>query len=300
MPPSDHQSYAVYWSIYTDFRGRQQFRKLYWDRLKDLIGRPAKLIGIEREALWPSGAPSHELRCHVWRFFMADNFEHAVAETMRAASRVAPDWRVVNAPRTAPPPDRTDELFVLNWCRDAVGQSSTDLPLSKLTDIQVSLNVDTGFRVRPGFTIAGGGDKERPALAMLPRRENARRTYAAEWRMQLQTSTKRELLETHWPQLQAWFGEGAEMIELEKRSGDTGPFQFKVRKVWLDVTEDWFVTTVLTRCGGLHVILEAGRSGEVTKLRGALRGGGVPRTSMVLGLVAGPFEPDAKSLRAAK
>lgn len=59
---SEPTQYAVYWSIYTDLRGREQFRRLYWEKLKDLIGRPAKLVGIEREELWPSGKPSRELR----------------------------------------------------------------------------------------------------------------------------------------------------------------------------------------------------------------------------------------------
>lgn len=62
MNSSIARPYATYWSTYTDLRGRNQFRNLYWDKFKDLIGRPAKLVGIERERLWPSGKPSHGIQ----------------------------------------------------------------------------------------------------------------------------------------------------------------------------------------------------------------------------------------------
>ncbi len=146
------QPYAVYWSIYTDLRGRQQFRKLYWDRLKDLIGRPAKLVGIEREELWPSGLPAPELRCHVWRFYKADSLSDVILETMRAAFRVAPTWRILIPPQK----DATDaESFEILWDRKPEHVASGQLPLPLLNSIMIGLHRDTGFRIGPGYTVEG-------------------------------------------------------------------------------------------------------------------------------------------------
>lgn len=283
---SEPTPYAVYWSIYTDLRGREQFRKLYWEKLKDLIGRPAKLVGIVREEIWPSGAPSHELRCHVWRYCSADEVEHAVAETMRAAYCVAPEWRVLTMPRFNSPEDRGDELFVIDWYRDAEEAQTSKLPLPKLTTIQISLNRDTGFKVMPGYTVRGSGRCERPGPALPARLIQSPRTYTAEWRMQVQTSTKRELMETHWPILQSRFGEAAEMVDLQKRSGDVGPFKFSIRNVWADLTEDTFVTAVLARSGGLHVSCERDETGSLVTMRGVRRHDGGPDAHQLLGFDA--------------
>jgi hypothetical protein len=108
--------YAASWSTYTDLRGRNQFRNLYWDKYKDLIGRPAKLVGIEREDLWPSGKPSRELRCNIWRFLSANSDADAIADMIRAAFRIAPVWRVLTPPRLDLPHDNDGhELVELIW-----------------------------------------------------------------------------------------------------------------------------------------------------------------------------------------
>lgn len=277
---------AVYWSIYTDLRGREQFRKLYWDKLKDLIGRPAKLVGIEREESWQIGKPSHELRCHVWRYFSTDDLAQAVAETMRAAHRVATEWCVFTPPRTASPDDRDDELFVINWYRDAQGTHVAKLPLPKLTTIQISLNRDTGFRVRPGYTISGGGGRERPRQKSHVSPDRMQRCYTVTWHMKVQTSTKRELMEKHWPILQSRYGAGAEMVDLEKRSGDVGPFKFSIRNVWADVAGDTFVTAVLARSGRLHVSCECDETGSLVTMRGVRRHDGGPNAHQLMGFDA--------------
>ena len=251
------QAYAVYWSIYTDWRGRRDFRKLYWDRLKDAIGRPAKLVGIEREDQWPSGLPSHELRCHVWRFFRAASDADATAETLRSIMRVAPEWRILS------PSSRLDEddLIEMIWDRNPQGSDrASELPFPKLTSILVSLKRDTGFRVRAGFTVRCGGEKERPTTSSLCAPLRAKGSIRAIWQMQVQTSTKRELMETHWPLLQRRFGgEAAELIDLEKRRGDVGPFRFSVCQSLASVTETEAIMAVLEQCAGLIVSVETPR-----------------------------------------
>ncbi len=145
------------------------------------------------------------------------------------------------------------------------------MPLPKLTDIHISLNRDTGFRARPGYTIAGGGEGERPRHKSYVSADKVHRCYAVTWHLQVQTSTKRELMVTHWPILQSRYGEAAEMVDLEKRSGDIGPFKFSIRNVWSDVAEDTFVTAVLARSGGLHVTCGRDETGSLVTMRGVRR-----------------------------
>lgn len=195
------------------------------------------------------------------------------------------------------PTGKSDEMLILTWDRDAKRQPVADLPLPNLTSIMVSLNRDTGFRVRPGYTISAGGERERPKRIAVVRDQHIRRTYAAEWRMQVKTSTKRELMETHLPLVLGRFGEGAEMRELEKRIGEKGPFAFKVRKVGSDVTEDTFVTAVLASSAGLDVTLQSNDLDELVALRGRRRGGGLASPYAVMSVSAGPFDPLSTSTK---
>lgn len=245
------QAYAVYWSIYTDLRGRNHFRDLYWDKLKDLIGRPAKLVGIEREDLWPSGKPSAELRCHVWNFFEAETSAEAIVEVVRAAMRVAPGWRILTFR-----PEADDEVFEMIWDRPRAGAS--DLPLPRLTSILVSIHHDTGFRIEPGGRSASNVKRTSRKLVAVRRMG----TLQAEWEFQVQTSTKRELLETHWPLLQRRFaGTTTEMFDLAKRSGDIGPFYFKVRQVVSGATEAEAVGYLLQQSYRMLLSLDHDKSG---------------------------------------
>ncbi len=273
MPPSDHQSYAVYWSIYTDFRGRQQFRKLYWDRLKDLIGRPAKLIGIEREYLWPSGAPSHELRCHVWRNFSAASDTEAISYTFRSACRVASAWKPFAAPVWDPMGSQAnDDVFEMVWYRNTDNRASDQLELPCLTTIMVSVRRDMGFRVRPGFTVAGGGASEPDLSHPVLSRHVSQGNFAVTWHVHVQTSNKRALMETHWPLLQDRFGKDAEMIDLEKRSGDIGPFKFSIRQSLPLIGDDELIRKLLDQSDGLAVTLQTATDGGVTSMRGVRSG----------------------------
>ena len=271
---TDPQPYAVNWSIYTDLRGRRQFHNLYWDKLKDIIGRPAKLIGIEREDLWPSERPSRELRCHVWRYFSASGDGNAVCETLSAAFRVAPEWRVLIAAQPHPNQDEADyELFEIVWNRAADDVSSEQLPLPQLTSIMVGVHGDRGFRIRPGYTIEGGGQRERPRAMSVSNPQGVRGSFVVHWDLHVQTSTKRELMETHWPLLQRRFGgEGAEMIDLEKRAGDIGPFKFRIKQVLYDVLECEFLLSVLAHSEGMHISKNALLTGAPIALRGENRG----------------------------
>lgn len=245
--PEAGQAYAVYWSIYTDLKGRTQFRDLYWDRLKDLIGRPAKLVGIEREDLWPSGRPSPELRCHVWTFIRAASSEEAISETVRAAMRVAPGWRILTVR-----PEDDDETFEMVWDRPRDGAPS-ELPLPRLTSILASVHHDTGFRIYPGGRSAGS--LQRSSRTIVP--NQGRGTFAATWDFEVQTSTKRELMEAHWPILSRRFGDdGVELIDLQKRGGDVGPFRFKLRHVVKEVAQSEAMLMVLHQSEGMVLSVE--------------------------------------------
>jgi len=267
LDPRD-KPYAVYWSIYTDHRGRQHFRQLYWDRLKDLIGRPAKLVGIEREEHWPSKRPVRELRCHVWRHFRARSDAEAIVETLRAASRVAPVWRVMIAPRPERSDDPLHQPLSIIWDRHPDRADLEQLPLPLLSSILVQIHRDTGFRIRPGIQVLGGGEKERPTGIPLLDEPQDRRFYAVTWRMQVQTSTKRSLMETHWPRLQNRFGTHAEMVDLERRSGETGPYKFSIRQDLRDVTESEAVARILAQASGLRISLTMADDGSIACLRG--------------------------------
>ncbi len=277
--PLHGKAYAVYWSIYTDLPGRVPFRRLYWDRLKDAIGRPAKLVGISREVLWPSGLPSHELRAEAWRFACAGSTFDIVADTLDAAFRVAPRWRLLTAP------NESDEVLELIWDRPAAAVDASPLPFSSLTSILVVIRADTGFGIRPGCILRNGERSKRsfkvPLIAAAP----PQGSLVVDWHMHVQTSTKRQLMETHWPPLQARFGGDAELVELEKRSGDTGPFRFLVRQTLAGITAAEAMVATLTNAGGLD-LEQIERSETVVRLRGSK--GSVPpgRASAILGFEA--------------
>ncbi len=72
-----------------------------------------------------------------------------------------------------------------------------------------------------------------------------------DWHMQVQTSTKQSLLETHWPKLQQRFSAGTtEMVDLQKRSGETGPFRFTVRQTVEGVTANEATVLALLHAEG--------------------------------------------------
>jgi hypothetical protein len=273
---SEPRPYAVYWSIYTDLPGRRLFKLLYWDRLKDLIGRPAKIYGVEREKLWLSGLPSNELRYHVWHFFCAHNDEEAIGEMLRASARIAPEWTIFNGPTIHTPTDQdceSEDVLELIWYRDSGRYPrQTELPLPRLSTIMISLKRDTGFEIGKGDTVRQRSDGQRPTARLTLSARHDRGSYRIMWKMQVQTSTKRELMETHWPIIRQQFGgDCVQMVELEKRSGDVGPFKFSVQQDFDNLTDDEMISRVLSHCGGMNVWLEVVPEGTIAAFRGVQR-----------------------------
>lgn len=254
--------YSVYWSIYTDLPGRVAFRKLYWNRLNDAIGRHAHLTGVEREEEWPSQLPSHELRAHVWQHMRTLLFAEAIATMFDAAMRVAPRWRVTSAPQ--PASKVFDTVFELVWDR-VPDQEGLVLPFPALTSIMMQVNAGAGRIIRRGF-MAYGDDA--PLLGTpLTRTANEQGTLTIDWQLQVQTSTKRQLMETHWPPLLARFGGSAEIIAMDKRSGETGPFSFTVRQTISGITAAEATFATLSNAGSLKVE-QIERSEAAMRLRG--------------------------------
>lgn len=69
--------------------------------------------------------------------------------------------------------------------------------------------------------------------------------------MQVQTSTKQSLMETHWPKLRQRFSAGTtEMVDLQKRSGDKGPFRFTIRQTVEGVTANEATVLALLHAEG--------------------------------------------------
>lgn len=60
----------------------------------------------------------------------------------------------------------------------------------------------------------------------------------------LQTSTKRDLIDLHWPLIRQRLGGTAELGEVAKRSGDTGPFHF-------------FATMTIESAAWQHAVVDA-------------------------------------------
>jgi hypothetical protein len=102
----------------------------------------------------------------------------------------------------------------------------------------------------------------------------ARAHYTALWSAEVQTSTKRSLMDTHWPVLQARFAPHAtEMVDLETRSGDIGPFCFKVQQTLAEPTEADAIAACLRLAVGMKVSLRPTLDSRLEALNGRLYGG---------------------------
>jgi hypothetical protein len=272
---SEPQAYHAYWSIYTDLPSRVAFRKLYWEKLKDIVGRPAKLVRIDREMDWPPVRPMRELRCHVYSHFAARTPAEAVTDTLARASKLAFRWQVLDVSEALH--DKTVAEFVWNRsvAREPAGPADSadgggPLPL---VSVMVSLLADQGDRLRPGMTMCGGGERERPSERRVVSPDPSRRDYTASWSAEVQTSTKRSLMETHWPALETRFApHPIEMVELETRQGDVGSFRFKVRQTLADTTEAEAIAACLHLAAGMKVSLTATTDSRLEALSGQLYG----------------------------
>lgn len=265
---SDPRPYAVYWSVYTDLRGRTQFRDLYWDKLKDLIGRPAKLVGIEREK-WLGSEMDRELRCHVWRHFRAMSDAEGVLESIRAMYRIAPVWQLLDAPIRQPRGGMyNDELFEAVWYRDWHEESRCMLPLPRLTTVMVSVMQDSGFRIGKGYTVNRTAASDRPLLPVVVQPEGTKRAFLVRWRIEVQTSTKRELMDIHKSNIERRFGPDAKLVEVDKRGGDVGPFNCCVQRRFNSLSDEEMCFNMLLLSGGLLQLREAAPDGSIAKLRG--------------------------------
>ncbi len=74
------------------------------------------------------------------------------------------------------------------------------------------------------------------------------------WRYRVQTSTKRELTDEHCPRLLSALGsERSALIDVDKRTDDTGPFQLTIRQRFDDATVGEVMSKVFAHAVGMHV-----------------------------------------------
>jgi hypothetical protein len=136
----------------------------------------------------------------------------------------------------------------------------------------MTLHRDTGFRIGYG---RGCGPKDRLYGTPSVLTTEAHTSYEVHWQVSVQTATKHSLMEKHWPLLKARFGgDRAEMVELDKRSGDGGPFSFKIRQRFAEVTEDDLLRAVMPQATGMHVSLRMDASGALQSFTGEHRHAG--------------------------
>ncbi|MEQ1615265.1 MAG: hypothetical protein ABL904_21140 [Hyphomicrobiaceae bacterium] len=186
---AEPQPYVAYWSIYTDLRGRRQFKTLYWDRLKAIIGRPAKLSGMEREDYNPG-----ELRCHVYSYLAAETAADCAVHVLKCALKLATPWTVVF--------EQGEEGPEFLWNRDYNVVAAEHMPLPRLTTVMVTIQPGSGGRYRSIFRKGG-----RPLAQPYFVQSGPARDYEVLWTELIHTTRADKIEELYWPHLRQRLGE---------------------------------------------------------------------------------------------
>jgi hypothetical protein len=243
-----------------------------------MIGRPVKLAGIEREMDYRAMRPMRELRAHAYSHFRADNRADALVHVLRSASQLGQPWMNLNSGISLDPERDVAEPV---WYRGLkpgeekwADYPESQTPNPALTTVMVTLRVDTGNRLRRGYTIIGDGENERPAS--LPNVSNCTEQVpnrlVAIWSAETTTSKKQTLFETHGPALQHTFRLGtAELINVEKRSSEVGPYRYRVRQTLDDFAENAVIAACLQRSQDMHICYSDTRCGSQPILTGIRR-----------------------------
>ncbi len=273
---ANEQADVAYWSIYTDLPGRVAFRKLYWDEVKDIIGRPATLVAIEREDDWTLKRPSRELRCHAYSYFRAASSSEAIADVVRRANMFGKPWLVFGADHFLDP---DADIADLVWYRGlspedglwaGFPESETRLPC--LTSVMVNLSIDRGDRLRAGYTIRGRGHKERPTQVRRVASEAGVVAFTARWLVEIFAANETEMLGRCWTELQQKFDTGlVEIVDIEHPSGEGMPFRLRVRHALAETTEGEAIASYVRLAAEMVVVMETGGDGRFSLLSGRTR-----------------------------
>lgn len=263
--------YFAYWSIYTDLT-RIPFRKLYWPQLKEIVGPTSRLLHrIEREENYWLRRPMRELRCHAYSFFRARRPADALGHVVKRASGLGALWQVLQASVDS----GADSISEMLWDRHNANRPGFDhspgtLPM--LLDVMVSLRVDDGDWLGGGHTRLRKHAQTRPEPRPLIEIGAGLGSGQLEamWQVETQTSTKKELLEEHWPRLRQTFTDPlAEMCNLQKRAGDIGPFRYQVRQTFDAPTAADVLAACLPHCRpSMHVRFGFAPDGTLSRLEG--------------------------------
>ncbi len=282
---------AAWWSFYVRAWSRRRLRVKHLRALEVLLGHRIQVTRIERQKRRPG-----VYLVEAWSNIDTPTVERAAMYVLRQVSRFTSSVRQSQC-LLFENDEEEDDLVAFYWDEPEL----TDLPGFVSSGVLLKLWPDD-----PGSdwaAAAGPADRICMELVMFSQTLRSRplmvlqpialplRKFVMDLDIHVQCSTKEKLVQRHWPAfLEHRLGGEAELIAIETRSFDQGPFKVHARRHLECMADDQAIGHCLALTGGKRLVIECDPSGRLIRLSATTD----PPTGLVTGIVGYTVRPAAE------
>ncbi len=202
------------------------------------------------------------IRVHAWTYLRGDSVTQCGVAVLRAIRKLnVPLLHSVYGFRTNPRVEDF-EIAAFYWNTATSGQrplkmGSAGVMLVTCVPEHGQNDQDDGATaVMDEYQLRDHYDHLATPVVELPTAEISCGDYIVDYRIPCWASTEVKLLNLHWPKIRNSLGSGAELIEVEERSTNSGVWYIRARRVLNGLTESDAVADVLSRHVNLDIQIE--------------------------------------------